>query len=79
MSKTKQDNDMTDRIGLVYAEIKTQILIPILLGTICDENHTRQLCDWLEKCNLCFHDTELLLLIGFGVIFNKNQTRQLRD
>ena len=29
MSKTKWDNRMIDRIGLVYAEIETQLSIPI--------------------------------------------------
>lgn len=36
--KTKQDNDITDHIGLVYVEIKTELLGPILLGTVYDEN-----------------------------------------
>ena len=38
MSKTKQENGMTDHIGLVYVEIETQLSIPMWLGAIYDEN-----------------------------------------
>ena len=40
--KTKQDNDMTDRIGLGNAKIKTELSRPIWLGAACDENQTGQ-------------------------------------
>ena len=40
--KTKQDNDVTDRIRLVYVENKTKLLGPIWLGVVCDENQPRQ-------------------------------------
>ena len=36
--KTRWDNDVNDRIGLVYAEIKTQLSVPIWLSEVCDEN-----------------------------------------
>lgn len=42
MTKTRQDNDRIDHIGLVYAETKIELLRPIKLGAICDENQTRQ-------------------------------------
>lgn len=38
MIKTRQDNNVIDRIDLVYAEIETERLGPIALSTICDEN-----------------------------------------
>ena len=44
--KTRQDNDVADRIDLVYAKIETELLGPIWLGAVCDENHTRQQCGW---------------------------------
>ena len=36
MMKTTQDNDVTNHIGLVYAEIETKLLGPIWLGVVCD-------------------------------------------
>ena len=32
---------MIDCLGLVYVEIKTELLGPILLSVVCDENLTR--------------------------------------
>lgn len=45
MSKTKQENDMADHIGLVYVEIETQLSIPMWLGAIYDENQTGKRLD----------------------------------
>ena len=36
--KTWQDIDVINRIGLVPAEKKTELLGPIWLGVVCDEN-----------------------------------------
>lgn len=36
-TKTKQDNDVTDHIGLVYVEIEVELLGSISLGMVCDE------------------------------------------
>ena len=36
--KTKLDNDVTNRISLVYAETKIELSRPIWPGIICDEN-----------------------------------------
>ena len=36
--KVKQDNNVTDHIGLVYVETETKLLGPIWLGALCDEN-----------------------------------------
>lgn len=38
--KTRQDNDVATRIGLVYAKIETELLGPIWLCAVYDENHT---------------------------------------
>ena len=42
MTKTKHDNNVTNCIGLVYAETKTKLLGPIWLGAVYDENQTGQ-------------------------------------
>ena len=36
--KTRQDNDMTDHIGQVNIEIKIELLGPIQLSVVHDEN-----------------------------------------
>ena len=38
MTKTRQDNDMIDCIGLGNAKIEIELLGPIWLGAACDEN-----------------------------------------
>ena len=52
MLKTSQDNDVADHIDLVYTEIETQLLGPIRLGVVCDENQIGQLYDRLDRCGL---------------------------
>lgn len=42
MIKTKQNNEVTDHISLVYAEIDIELLGPIWSGTIYDKNWTGQ-------------------------------------
>ena len=42
ITKTKQDNNVTDHIGLVYTKNNTELLGPIGPGTVYDENNTRQ-------------------------------------
>ena len=43
--KTRQDNDMTDHTGVVYAENNNELSSSIKSGADCDENQIRQLCD----------------------------------
>ena len=43
--KTRQNNDMIDCIGLVYAEIETQLVGPIWPSAVYDENYTERRCD----------------------------------
>lgn len=42
MIKSKQDNDLTDRIGMVYTENETEMSLSIELGAVGDENQTGQ-------------------------------------
>ena len=42
MRKTRQDNDMTDNINVVYTESETKLTWSIKSGAVCDENQTRQ-------------------------------------
>ena len=35
MKKIKQDNDMTNYIGVFYAETETELSGPIELGAVC--------------------------------------------
>ena len=53
MMKTRQDNDLTDHIGIVYVENKTKLLWLIRLGATCDENQSNQLRDRLYRSGLC--------------------------
>ena len=38
VTKTRQDNDMTDCIGTIYVENETELSWPIKLGVVYDEN-----------------------------------------
>ena len=40
VKKTKQDNDMTDYIDLVYAETEIKLSGPISMDVVCAENLT---------------------------------------
>lgn len=40
MTKTEHDNNVTDCIGVVYAEIETELLWPIGLDAIYNEKQT---------------------------------------
>ena len=39
-NETRQDNDVTDRTGLVYVETEIELSVPIWVGVVCDENQT---------------------------------------
>ena len=45
---------MTDYIGLAYAKNDIDLSGPIGLGVVYDENQTRQWCEKLNKCSLCW-------------------------
>lgn len=40
--KVRQDNDVTNRISLVYPKIETDLSRPIQLGAFSDENQIGQ-------------------------------------
>ena len=40
--KTRQDNDVTDHIGLLYAKIESELSGPISPGVVYDENQKEQ-------------------------------------
>lgn len=50
MTKTRQDNDVIDWNGAIYAEIETKLSWPIELGVVCYDNKTRQQHDRSYKC-----------------------------
>ena len=50
--KTKHDNDMIDRIGLIYVEIETELLGPSWPDVICCENQIGERCGQSYKCIL---------------------------
>ena len=52
MKKMRQDNDMTDRIGSLYAENETHLLWPIWQGMVYDKDEIGQWRDWSERCGL---------------------------
>ena len=52
MMKTKQDNDLIDCIGVIYAETKIELLGPIKLSVVCYQNQTRQWHDWSYRYDL---------------------------
>lgn len=64
VTKTKQDNDMTDYIGAVYAENDIEPSGPIKPSAIFHDKWIRQRCDRLYKCDLCrkkklsYHDRQ---------------------
>ena len=42
MMKTRQGNNMTDRIGIVNAKIEIELLGPIQTGVVSEENQTKE-------------------------------------
>ena len=52
MTKTRQENDMIDRIGLVYAKFEIELSEPIWTGVVREENKTEEQCDRLYRCDL---------------------------
>ena len=43
--KTRQDNNMIDRTGVINVENDNELSWPIRSGVDCDENNIGQLCD----------------------------------
>ena len=90
MMKTRQDNDMTDCISLVYAETKTKLSGPIRLGEVCDnklswligsdvvynQNQIGQRCDWWYKCELQWKWNSIVVIdqIRYGLWWKLDRT-----
>ena len=51
--KNRQDNDVTNCIGLIYAEIETKLTGSIWSSAVYDENKIGQWHDWSYRCILC--------------------------
>lgn len=58
--KIRQDNDMIDQTGTLYVKNDTKLSLLIGPGTSCDENQVEKWRDWSYRCDLRFHNTELL-------------------
>ena len=50
--KTKQDNDVTESIGVIYVKNNIELSWPTGSGADYDENQIRQLHDQLYRCGL---------------------------
>ena len=72
MTKSKQDNNGIDRIGLVYAEIETELLEPIWSNVVYEENHTEQWHDGSYKYGIHQKWNGLVLTYQPGVVCDKN-------
>lgn len=75
MIKTRQDNNMTDYIGVVCTENEIELSWPIEPGAFCGENHTRQQHDWSYMCGYDENDTELLWSIGLGMVCHEQYSK----
>lgn len=53
MTTTRQNNDINDLTGAIYAEMETKLSRPIRLGAVCDENQRRQQYDRSYICGPC--------------------------
>ena len=78
MTKSWQDNDVTDHIGLLYVETKTQLSWPIWLSVVCDVNQTGHRCDQLYKCDL-HKKQNFVMMLGLSAICDENQIGQRHD
>lgn len=52
MLKTRQDNNVTDHISLVYTETKIELSGPIWSSSVYDENQIGQWYDRSYRCDL---------------------------
>ena len=70
--KVRQDNDVTDCIGIVYAKNDIELYKPIISGAVCDG--TRQDNDVTDLISMVYagKEIELSLSIKVGLICDKN-------
>ena len=62
MTNAKQDNDMTDRKGVVYTKNETKLLWSIELNVIFDENQIEQRRDWSYRSGLRWKQSRLIVI-----------------
>ena len=79
VTKTRQDNNVNDHIGLGYAETENELSGPIWPGTIRSENQIRQWCNQSYRCGLHWNDIKLSWPIRLDIDYDKNQIWQLHD
>lgn len=79
LTKTRQDNNMINRISVVYAENNIELSWPIGLGVDYDENHINNYVFDCTDAIYAENKTELSWLIGLSVFYDENQIRQRRD
>ena len=77
--KTRQDNNVIDRISAIYAKNDNDLLWPIKPSVVYDENKRGQWRHWLYRWVCTEKDIELLWSIGFGADGYENKIGQLRD
>lgn len=52
VKKIRQDKDVTDCVGVIYAKNETKLWWPIRSGLVCYHNKIGQRRDWLYMCDL---------------------------
>lgn len=77
--KSRQDNNVTDHIALVYSKIETELSGLIWLGAVCEENQTGQRYDWSYRFVYTEIEIELSGLTWMGAVYDENYTRQQYD
>ena len=79
VTKTRQDNDMSDHIGVVYVEIKIELPRLIEQDAFYHENEIRQWRDRSYSVIFIEYDIEMSWLIGQCVVYDKDEIGQRRD
>lgn len=78
MTKTTQDNDLINRIGVFFAENKTELIWLIRQGAIYDENDTRQQHDQSYKVQAT-PETKLYILDWLDQVWSVMKMRHDND
>lgn len=68
---------MTDHTGPLYTENETELLWPIRWDTLHDEYQTRQLSDWLYRCNLCQNRNWTVMTNRTGCSLSRKVNRRM--
>ena len=72
MLKNKQDNDLIDRIGVVYTKNEIELLLSIGSSTVYDENQIGQRSDWSYRCGLHWKQILVVVTHQTGYILYEN-------